>query len=82
MTARNALPRMHCRECGRRVPVVVPAGGAGETYRQHSATVGGGTPCSNSRQPVPVVVATVPRPSRYRDLSFWCGPRTWENAGL
>lgn len=76
--SRGTLPRASCPQCGRRVPVVVPTrNGTGETYRSHTAVAGGATPCPGSRTSVSVVVHLP-----HRDLSFWTGPRTWEDAAL
>lgn len=78
MTDRGRLPRASCATCGRRVPVVVPTRrGQGEVFRSHAAIAGGTTPCPGSRTPVPVFVGLP-----VRDLSYWTGPRTWEDAAL
>lgn len=81
MTGRRTLPRARCAWCGRQVPVITERRGqAGSVSRLrfHSKVPGGQMACAGSR----VQVETGPPPGIVRPLSYWCGPRTWEEAGL
>jgi hypothetical protein len=83
--ARMALPRLQC-SCRQLVPVT-----RAHRVRAHALIPGGQQRCPDSGRevevgamvlpPSPAIVTTIRRRSA-AELARWCGPRTWEDAGI
>jgi len=83
--ARVALPRLRC-SCLQLVPVT-----RARRVRAHAVIPGGQERCARSGEevaagamvlpPSPAIVTTIRRRSA-AELARWCGPRTWEDAGI